>query len=145
MDKCTQDLGGTSKAVGSSAAQLLTCAAQGNEHYTGNVSSHRHTTHEKHRLGNRLFTGVAASETAQTLKTLAQAARGVAATTSDPAGAVAMLDSAREVMEWSAKLIYEAKQALVAPGDAELQQRLAQVSSDLRELLLEKLRIRLDF
>ncbi|XP_057190144.1 talin-2a [Triplophysa rosa] len=106
LDKCTQDLGGTSKAVGSSMAQLLTCAAQGNEHYTG----------------------VAASETAQALKTLAQAARGVATTTSDPAGAVAMLDSAREVMEWSAKLIFEAKQALVAPGDAVLQQRLAQVA-----------------
>ncbi|KAI2662682.1 Talin-2 [Labeo rohita] len=104
LEKCTQDLGGTSKAVGSSMAQLLTCAAQGNEHYTG----------------------VAASETAQALKTLAQAARGVAATTSDPAGAVAMLDSAREVMEGSVKLISEAKEALVAPGDAEIQQRLAQ-------------------
>uniref|UniRef100_A0A8C1G2V0 Talin 2a n=1 Tax=Cyprinus carpio carpio TaxID=630221 RepID=A0A8C1G2V0_CYPCA len=87
-------------------AQLLTCAAQGNEHYTG----------------------VAASETAQALKTLAQAARGVAATTSDPAGAAAMLDSAREVMEGSAKLISEAREALVAPGDAEIQQRLAQVA-----------------
>ncbi|RXN04123.1 talin-2 isoform X1 [Labeo rohita] len=106
LEKCTQDLGGTSKAVGSSMAQLLTCAAQGNEHYTG----------------------VAASETAQALKTLAQAARGVAATTSDPAGAVAMLDSAREVMEGSVKLISEAKEALVAPGDAEIQQRLAQVA-----------------
>ncbi|XP_065123839.1 talin-2a isoform X2 [Paramisgurnus dabryanus] len=106
LDKCTHDLGGTSKAVGSSMAQLLTCAAQGNEHYTG----------------------IAASETAQALKTLAQAARGVAATTSDPTCAAAMLDSAREVMEGSAKLISEAKQALVAPGDAELQQRLAQVA-----------------
>ncbi|XP_067297971.1 talin-2a isoform X1 [Pseudorasbora parva] len=106
LEKCTQDLGGTSKAVGSSMAQLLTCAAQGNEHYTG----------------------VAASETAQALKALAQAARGVAATTSDPAGAAAMLDSACEVMEGSAKLISEAKEALVAPGDAEIQQRLAQVA-----------------
>uniref|UniRef100_A0A8C1QE85 Talin 2a n=1 Tax=Cyprinus carpio TaxID=7962 RepID=A0A8C1QE85_CYPCA len=106
LEKCTQDLGGTSKAVGSSMAQLLTCAAQGNEHYTG----------------------VAASETAQALKTLAQAARGVAATSSDPAGAAAMLDSAREVMEGSAKLISEAREALVAPGDAEIQQRLAQVA-----------------
>uniref|UniRef100_A0A671P2V7 Talin-2-like n=1 Tax=Sinocyclocheilus anshuiensis TaxID=1608454 RepID=A0A671P2V7_9TELE len=106
LGKCTQELGGTSKAVGSSMAQLLTCAAQGNEHYTG----------------------VAASETAQALKTLAQAARGVAATTSDPAGAAAMLDSACEVMEGSAKLISEAKETLVAPGDAEIQQRLAQVA-----------------
>uniref|UniRef100_A0A8C1UJW2 Talin 2a n=1 Tax=Cyprinus carpio TaxID=7962 RepID=A0A8C1UJW2_CYPCA len=101
LEKCTQDLGGTSKAVGSSMAQLLTCAAQGNEHYTGNTKK---------------------------LLTLAQAARGVAATTSDPAGATAMLDSAHEVMEGSAKLISEARDALVAPGDAEIQQRLASLS-----------------
>ncbi|XP_059953229.1 talin-2 isoform X2 [Mesoplodon densirostris] len=106
LEKCAQDLGSTSKAVGSSMAQLLTCAAQGNEHYTG----------------------VAARETAQALKTLAQAARGVAASTSDPAAVHAMLDSARDVMEGSAMLIQEAKQALIAPGDAESQQRLAQVA-----------------
>ncbi|XP_074151023.1 LOW QUALITY PROTEIN: talin-2 [Sminthopsis crassicaudata] len=106
LEKCAQDLGSTSKAVGSSMAQLLTCAAQGNEHYTG----------------------VAARETAQALKTLAQAARGVAASTSDPVAAHAMLDSARDVMEGSAMLIQEAKQALIAPGDAESQQRLAQVA-----------------
>ncbi|XP_023568211.1 talin-2 isoform X2 [Octodon degus] len=106
LEKCAQDLGSTSKAVGSSMAQLLTCAAQGNEHYTG----------------------VAARETAQALKTLAQAARGVAASTGDPTAAHAMLDSARDVMEGSALLIQEAKQALIAPGDAESQQRLAQVA-----------------
>ncbi|KAG9489640.1 hypothetical protein GDO78_005541 [Eleutherodactylus coqui] len=106
LEKCAQDLGSTSKTVGSSMAQLLTCAAQGNEHYTG----------------------VAARETAQALKTLAQAARGVAASTSDPQAANDMLDSARDVMDGSAKLIQEAKQALVAPGDAEVQQRLAQVA-----------------
>ncbi|KAE8617177.1 hypothetical protein XENTR_v10008999 [Xenopus tropicalis] len=106
LEKCAQDLGSTSKTVGSSMAQLLTCAAQGNEHYTG----------------------VAARETAQALKTLAQAARGVAASTSDPQAASDMLDSARDVMEGSANLIQEAKQALVAPGDAEIQQRLAQVA-----------------
>uniref|UniRef100_A0AAX7TQC5 I/LWEQ domain-containing protein n=1 Tax=Astatotilapia calliptera TaxID=8154 RepID=A0AAX7TQC5_ASTCA len=96
----------TSKSVGSSMAQLLTCAAQGNEHYTG----------------------IAARETAQALKTLAQAARGVAASTTEPKGAAAMLDSARDVMEGSALLIHEAKQALISPGDAESQQRLAQVA-----------------
>ena len=78
---------------------------------------------------NRLsFPGVAARETAQALKTLAQAARGVAASTNDPEAAHAMLDSARDVMEGSAMLIQEAKQALIAPGDTESQQRLAQVS-----------------
>ncbi|MEQ2188306.1 hypothetical protein GOODEAATRI_013600 [Goodea atripinnis] len=104
-----QDLGSTSKAVGSSMAQLLTCAAQGNEHYTG-------------------WFWIAARETAQALKTLAQAARGVAASTMDPKAAAAMLDSARDVMEGSAVLIHEAKQALMSDGDAESQQRLAQVA-----------------
>ncbi|KAM8893732.1 talin-2a isoform 2-T2 [Spinachia spinachia] len=106
LEKCAQDLGSTSKSVGSSMAQLLTCAAQGNEHYTG----------------------IAARETYQALRTLAQAARGVAASTTDPQAAAAMLDSARDVMEGSALLIHEAKQALVSPGDAESQQRLAQVA-----------------
>uniref|UniRef100_A0AAR2J5P5 I/LWEQ domain-containing protein n=1 Tax=Pygocentrus nattereri TaxID=42514 RepID=A0AAR2J5P5_PYGNA len=87
-------------------AQLLTCAAQGNEHYTG----------------------VAARETAQALRTLAQAARGVAACTVERQSAAAMLDSASHVMEGSAMLIHEAHQALVSPGDAESQQRLAQVA-----------------
>lgn len=71
--------------------------------------------------------GIAARETAQALKTLAQAARGVAASTTDPKAAAAMLDSARDVMEGSALLIHEAKQALISPGDTESQQRLAQV------------------
>ncbi|KAM5293080.1 talin-2 isoform 2-T2 [Ctenodactylus gundi] len=117
LEKCAQDLGSTSKAVGSSMAQLLTCAAQGNEHYTGET---RPIICQK--------PGVAARETAQALKTLAQAARGVAASTSDPTAAHAMLDSARDVMEGSAMLIQEAKQALIAPGDTESQQRLAQVA-----------------
>uniref|UniRef100_A0A8C5E508 Talin-2 n=1 Tax=Gouania willdenowi TaxID=441366 RepID=A0A8C5E508_GOUWI len=106
LEKCAQDLGSTSKSVGSSMAQLLTCAAQGNEHYTG----------------------IAARETAQALRTLAQAARGVAASTTDPKAAAAMLDSARDVMDGSALLIHEAKQALISQGDADSQQRLAQVA-----------------
>ncbi|MEQ2197543.1 hypothetical protein XENOCAPTIV_031017 [Xenoophorus captivus] len=64
----------------------------------------------------------------EALKTLAQAARGVAASTMDPKAAAAMLDSARDVMEGSAVLIHEAKQALMSDGDAESQQRLAQVA-----------------
>lgn len=81
---------------------------------------------------------MAARETAQALKTLAQAARGVAASTGDPAGARAMLDSAWDVMEGSALLIQEAKQALVSPGDAESQQRLAQVGGGQPEAPQER-------
>ncbi|XP_067829406.1 talin-2 [Heptranchias perlo] len=106
LEKCAQDLGSTSKAVGSSMAQLLTCAAQGNEHYTG----------------------IAARETAQALKALASAARGVAASTDNSPAQNSMLDTARDVMEGSAVLIQEAKHALASPGDAESQQRLAQVA-----------------
>lgn len=76
-----------------------------------------------------VFAGIAARETAQALKTLAQAARGVAASITDPKASAAMLDSARDVMEGSALLIHEAKQALISPADAESQQRLAQVRS----------------
>ncbi|XP_059801965.1 talin-2 isoform X2 [Hypanus sabinus] len=106
LEKCAQDLGSMSKAVGSSMAQLLTCAAQGNEHYTG----------------------IAARETAQALKALASAARGVAASTDSPPAQSSMLDAARDVMDGSALLIQEAKQTLASPGDAESQQRLAQVA-----------------
>lgn len=74
-----------------------------------------------------LLTGVAARETAQALRSLAQAARGVAASSVEPQAAAGMLDSACHVMEGSAMLIHEAHQALVCPGDAESQQRLAQV------------------
>uniref|UniRef100_A0A673J7R2 Talin-2-like n=1 Tax=Sinocyclocheilus rhinocerous TaxID=307959 RepID=A0A673J7R2_9TELE len=80
LGKCTQELGGTSKAVGSSMAQLLTCAAQGNEHYTGNMLTLIHNT-------------------------------------------FIWLNG-----DMPSKLISEAKEALVAPGVAEIQQRLAQVA-----------------
>ncbi|XP_078388745.1 talin-2 isoform X2 [Cetorhinus maximus] len=113
LEKCAQDLGSTSKAVGSSMAQLLTCAAQGNEHYTG----------------------IAARETAQALKTLASAARGVAASTDNSPAQNSMLDTARDVMDGSAVLIQEAKHALASPGDAESQQRLAQVAKSVSHSL----------
>lgn len=51
LEKCAQDLGSTSKTVGSSMAQLLTCAAQGNEHYTGRKSLlYTESRFEKHNL-----------------------------------------------------------------------------------------------
>lgn len=82
-----------------------------------------------------LCVGVAARETAQALRTLAQAARGVAASTKEPQSAAAMLDSAQYVIQGSAMLIHEAHQALVSPGDAESQQRLAQVRNLLTDCI----------
>uniref|UniRef100_A0A8C6YD66 Talin 2 n=1 Tax=Naja naja TaxID=35670 RepID=A0A8C6YD66_NAJNA len=107
LEKCAQDLGSTSKAVGSSMAQLLTCAAQGNEDYTGT---------------NALCPSCPPGGLPSLLPTGRGRIHG------DPSAARAMLDSAWDVMEGSALLIQEAKQALVSPGDAESQQRLAQVA-----------------
>lgn len=70
---------------------------------------------------------MAARDVAQALKSLASAARGVAATTEDTAARNAMLDCAGDVMDKSANLIEETKRAMAKPGDAESQQRLAQV------------------
>lgn len=76
---------------------------------------------------------MAARDVAQALKTLASAARGVAATTDDTAAQNAILDCAGDVMDKSASLIEETKRAIAKPGDAESQQRLAQVRYSLRD------------
>lgn len=57
LEKCAQDLGSTSKAVGSSMAQLLTCAAQGNEHYTGEDKTHHVQTQQIERAQIRHYCG----------------------------------------------------------------------------------------
>ncbi|XP_074545996.1 talin-1 [Halichoeres trimaculatus] len=113
LEKCSQDLGTSTKAVSSAIAQLLSEATQGNENYTG----------------------MAARDVAQALKSLASAARGVAATTDDPQAQSAMLDCARDVMDKSANLIEETKRAIAKPGDAESQQRLAQVAKAVSQAL----------
>ncbi len=77
--------------------------------------------------------GMAARDVAQALKSLASAARGVAATTGDSPARNAMLDCASDVMDKSANLIEETKRAIAKPGDAESQQRLAQVRYRLRD------------
>lgn len=61
------------------------------------------------------------------LRSLAQAARGVAALTSDPAVQAIVLDTASDVLDKASSLIEEAKKAAGRPGDPESQQRLAQV------------------
>ncbi|XP_072515607.1 talin-1 isoform X2 [Salminus brasiliensis] len=113
LEKCSQDLGSNTKAVSSAVAQLLSEAAQGNENYTG----------------------LAARDVAQALRSLASAARGVAATTEDPQARNAMLDCAGDVMDKSANLIEETKRAVAKPGDPDCQQRLAQVAKALSQAL----------
>uniref|UniRef100_A0A665VQK2 Talin 1 n=1 Tax=Echeneis naucrates TaxID=173247 RepID=A0A665VQK2_ECHNA len=112
LEKCSQELGTSTKAVSSAVAQLLSEATQGNENYTG----------------------MAARDVAQALKSLASAARGVSATTDDSIPRNAMLDCAGDVMDKSANLIEETKRAIAKPG-AESQQRLAQVAKAVSQAL----------
>uniref|UniRef100_A0A4W5KC22 Talin 1 n=1 Tax=Hucho hucho TaxID=62062 RepID=A0A4W5KC22_9TELE len=113
LEKCSQDVGNSTKAVSSAIAQLLSEATQGNENYTG----------------------MAARDVAQALRALASAARGVAATTADPQARNAMLDCAGDVMDKSANLIEETKRAIAKPGDPDSQQRLAQVAKAVSQAL----------
>ncbi|KAM3848637.1 talin-1 isoform 2-T3 [Vipera latastei] len=113
MEKCAQDLGNSTKAVSSAIAQLLGEVTQGNENYTG----------------------IAARDVAQALRSLSQAARGVAAGTEDPQAQAATLDCAGDVMDKASSLIREARKAVAKPGDAESQQRLAQVAKAVSQAL----------
>ncbi|KAB0393136.1 hypothetical protein E2I00_013983 [Balaenoptera physalus] len=113
MEKCAQDLGNSTKAVSSAIAQLLGEVAQGNENYAG----------------------IAARDVAGGLRSLAQAARGVAALTSDPAVQAIVLDTASDVLDKASSLIEEAKKAAGHPGDPESQQRLAQVAKAVTQAL----------
>ncbi|XP_062456644.1 talin-1 [Rhea pennata] len=113
MEKCAQDLGNSTKAVSSAIAHLLGEVAQGNENYTG----------------------IAAREVAQALRSLSQAARGIAANTSDPQAQTAMLECAGDVMDKANNLIEEARKAVAKPGDPESQQRLAQVAKAVSQAL----------
>ncbi|KAM6976274.1 talin-1 [Tautogolabrus adspersus] len=113
LEKCSQELGSSTKAVSSSVAKLLSEVTQGNENYTG----------------------MAARDVAQALKSLASAARGVAANTDNSPARTAMLDCAKDVMDKSANLIEETKRAIAKPGDTESQQRLAQVAKAVSQAL----------
>ena len=86
-------------------AQLMTVAAQGNDSYTG----------------------IAARDTASELKVLANAVRGVAATSEKPKDQQAILGAAKLLMQESENLIKEAKMALENPNDPDNHQKLAQV------------------
>ncbi|XP_069780289.1 talin-1 [Narcine bancroftii] len=113
LEKCSQDLGSSTKMVGASVAKLLSAVTQGNENYTG----------------------LASREVAQALKALGSSARGVAANTTDPQAQNAMLECAGDVMDKSSNLIEEARKAMSKPGDPENQQRLAQVAKAVSNAL----------
>lgn len=112
-ESCGLELGATSKSVGSSMAQLLTAASQGNESYTG----------------------IAARDTASALRVLTAAARGVAATADERALQMNLIKATQAVVAESAKLIQEAKSAVNNPGDPNNQPRLAQAAKDVSSAL----------
>ncbi|KAH9509677.1 Talin-2, partial [Bulinus truncatus] len=112
-ETCATQLGTTSKTVGSSMAQLLTAAAQGNEDYVG----------------------IAARDTVNALKVLVSAVRGVAATTEDKQIQQNIIDNARDVINQSIRLLDEAKYAMNDPSNPENQQRLSQVAKSVSNAL----------
>ncbi|NXT03836.1 TLN1 protein, partial [Prunella fulvescens] len=137
MEKCAQDLGNSTKAVSSAIAHLLGEVAQGNENYTGTGLHNRAGRGGTELTGTDLSIppGIAAREVAQALRSLSQAARGVAANTSDPQAQSAMLECASDVMDKANNLIEEARKAVSKPGDPESQQRLAQVAKAVSQAL----------
>lgn len=89
-DTAALQLGSTSKSVNFAMAQLLSAASQGNENYTG----------------------LAARDTAASLKDLTMAVRGVAATTTVRETQERVITSAEDVMLRSLRLVEEARRSL---------------------------------
>ncbi|KAG1695569.1 Talin-1 [Nymphon striatum] len=112
-ETCTNHLGVQSKVVGSSMAQLLTAACQGNENYTG----------------------MAARDTANALKNLKDTVRGVAATTSDKDVQNKILANSRDVMCQSVKLIEESRKSINYPNDPNNVHHLSNVAKSVSNAL----------
>jgi len=108
-----QQLSGTSKSVGSSMAQLLTAASQGDEKYTG----------------------MAARSTAGALQDFTDAVRGVAATSDEQEMQHKIIDGAKDVVQQAINMVEEARVAVANPQDPANQQRLAQVARDVSQAL----------
>ena len=109
----SQNLNNSSKTVGSTMAQLLTSAAQANQH----------------------FTGLASRDTALALKEFASAVRGVVATTAEHDVRDRLIDAAREVMTKSSELIEEARVVVQSPQSNASQQKLALVARGVSQAL----------
>ena len=101
------------KSVGSTVAQLLTAASEGNEEITSR----------------------AARDTANALRDFTAAVRGVAATTKDQAVQHSIIESAQLVMTKSALLVMEAQRAMSNPGDPAKHNKLSQASKDVTSAL----------
>ena len=103
----------TCKSVGSTMAQLLTAASQGNEQYTG----------------------MAARSTAVALQDFTDAVRGVAATSDDQQVHHNIIDGTKNVVHQAIVMVRESIYAVTNPQDTANQQRLAQVARDVSQAL----------
>ena len=112
-EEASAQLGASSKGVGSSMAQLLTAAAQGDENYTS----------------------AAAKDTANALRVFANSVRAVAATNPDREFQAMIIANCQDVINKSTALINEAKRAIANPNDPDNQQRLAQVAKAASQAL----------
>ena len=109
------ELTAASKAVGSSMAQLVMAANQGNDN----------------------FTGIAAKDTAKTLGVLATAVKGVASFSKDPQTQAYIIATAQQLMDESVALVSEAKQAIKDPSAPDKQLRLARAAKSASQALSE--------
>ena len=109
VEYTTVQLNTASRVVGSTVAQLLTAASQ----------------------GNRDITSRAARDTANALRDFTAAVRGVAATTQDRQAQNRVIDYAQLVMAKSARLVLEAQRAMNNPMDPRKSQLLAVAGKDV--------------
>jgi len=113
VQTATVQLNTASRAVGSTVAQLLTAASQ----------------------GNRDITNRAARDTANALRDFTAAVRGVAATSTDRQAQNRVIDQAQLVMAKSAQLVLEAQRAMSNPSDPNKSQNLAYAGKDVSQAL----------
>lgn len=106
-----------SKTVGLSMAQMLTAAAQGND----------------------VYTGIAAKETFNSLRSFTSSIRAIAACSiNNPQYQEKLIESARVVLEKSISLVNESKLALIRPEEqTQNQQRLTQIARSIAHSLYE--------
>lgn len=90
LEKGSQQLGASSKAINQGVAHLLSAASQGNENYTAQ----------------------AARDTAHSLKNFTGAVRAVAATSDDADLQKRIINAGKDVVVESAKLVEEAQRTL---------------------------------
>ena len=109
VERASMQLNSTSRVVGSTVAQLLTAASQGNKDIT-----------------NR-----AARDTANALRDFTAAVRGVAATTQDRQAQNRVIDQAQLVMAKSARLVLEAQRTMGSPSSPDKSRMLAEAGKDV--------------